>query len=179
MKTGYFDFDAEPGTGEGFTLRLNWMEKNGVVTLIEGSGVQLRTTEYAGPAWYPGGEIAINGVPLLEMDYNDNATHAFAVWSASDVFVDIDAINGQGLPVSSGKLATAKAVITVNVELYRNGSSPKPKFTGSAEIPLTIGLVQIQTAGGVKRHRVYAKQGGKIVPMAAVVKHGGSIKYCT
>lgn len=172
MKTGYFDTPEV----SGFTWRTHWEEKNGVMAV---TNLQLRTKTYAGPTWYPKGEIAVNGVPILKMDYANPATHAFSVYAAGDTFLDIEVLSGQALPVSSEVIKTGKAVITVNVELYRNSSTAKPVLTGSAEIQLTAGTVRAQTAGGVKRHRVYAVQDGEPVPMAAVVKHGGSIKYCT
>ena len=172
-KTGYFDTPEV----DGFTWRTHWEEKNGAVTIPK---VQLRSTIFAGPAWYPDGEIAVNGIPVLSMDNASPGTHVFYVGGAGSTFIDISAINnGQALPVSSELITTGKAVITVNVKLYKNSSTSQPVLSGSAEIPLTTGLVQIRTAGGVKRHRAYIKQGGEIVPLAAVVKQGGSIKYCT
>lgn len=172
MKTGYFDTPEV----SGFTWRTHWEERNGAVSV---TGLQLRSKTFAGPIWYPRGSIAVNGVPLLTMDYASPATHAFVFDSAGDRFVDIDILSGQALPVSTGVIASGKAVITVNVELYRNSSSTRPVLSGSSEIPLTAGLVQIQTANGAKRHRAYIKRGGKIVPEAAVVKRGGKITYCT
>ena len=172
MASGYFDSE----TVNGFTLRTFWEEKNGVLTV---PNVQLRSKEYTGPTWYPKGEIAVNGVPILKMDYANPATHAFSVYAAGDTFLDIEVLSGQTLPVSSEVIKTGKAVITVNVELYRNSSTSKPVLTGSAEIRLTAGTVRVQTAGGVKRHRVSVIQDGEPVPMAAVVKQGGGIKYCT
>lgn len=172
MKTGYFDTPEV----SGFTWRTHWEEKNGVVTIPK---LQLRSKTYAGPTWYPKGEIAVNGVPILKMDYANPATHAFSVYSAGDAFLDIEVLSGQELPISTDMIAAGKAVVTVNVELYRNSSSVKPVLSGSAEIPLTTGLVQIQTTNGVKRHRAYTKQGGKAVPLATVMKKDGTIKYCT
>lgn len=174
MKTGYFDFES----ASGFTLRLNWKEENGVVTLIAPTGIQLRSREYSGPTWYPKGTISVNGKPLLEMDYASPATHAFSLYSASDVFVDIETLSGKSLPVSTEKITAEKAVITVDVELYRNGSSPKPRFTGSAEIKLLSGLVRIQTTNGPKRHRAYVKRNGQPVPVTVQVKHSGKITMC-
>lgn len=172
MKTGYFDTPEV----SGFTWRTHWEENNGVITI---PNLQLRTKTYTGPAWYPKGEIAVNGVTILTMDYANPATHAFYVYGAGDTFLNIQALSGQALPISTDMIAAGKAVVTVNVELYRNSSSVKPVLSGSAEIPLTTGLVQIQTAGGVKRHRAYTKQGGETVPLATVMKKNGTIKYCT
>lgn len=172
-KTGYFDTPEV----SGFTWRTHWAEKNGVVSV---TNLQIRSRLYQGPAWYPKGEIAVNGVPILQMDNGSSTiTHVFNVGGAGETWVDITVRNGQALPVSSGVLSSGKAVIAVNVSLYRDSSAEQPVLTGSAEIPLTNGLVQIMTADGVKPHRLYVIQGGKPVPAAVVVKHGGSIKYCT
>lgn len=171
-KTGYFDTPEV----SGFTWRTHWEEKNEVITIPK---VQLRSTIFGGPAWYPDGEIAVNGIPVLNMDNASPGTHVFYVGGAGSTFIDISAINnGQALPVSSEVITTGKAIITVNVKLYKDSSTSQPALTGSAEIPLTTGLLNIRTAEDVKRHRVYIVQGGKAVPKAAVVKHGGSIKYC-
>lgn len=172
MKTGYFDTPEV----SGFTWRTHWEEKNGAVAVTR---LQLRSKTFTGPTWYPKGNISVNGIQLLTMDYASPATHAFSLYSAGESFIDIEVLSGQALPVSTGVIASGKAVITVNVELYRNSSTAKPVLTGSAEIPLTTGLVQIRTASGAKRHRAYVKQGGKNVPLAALANDGGRIKYCT
>jgi hypothetical protein len=172
-KTGYFDTQEV----DGFTWRTHWEEKNGVITIPK---IQLRSTVFKGPSWYPDGEISVNGVPVIRMDNTSPGTHVFYIGGAGSSFIDISVINnGQALPVRSDVINAGKAVITVNVKLYKDSSTPQPVLTGSAEIQVTTGLVQIQTSGGVKRHRAYIKHGGKIVPLGAVAKHGGSIKYCT
>lgn len=171
MKTGYFDTPEV----SGFTWRTYWEERNGAVSV---TGLQLRSKNFSN-VWYPGGTISVNGVPVLTMDFNSPATHSFSIWQVGDTFVPIQVQSGASLPVSSERITGSCAKITVAVTLYRDSGSPRPTLTGSAEIPLTAGLVRIQTANGAKRHRAYIKRGGKIVPAAAVVKHGGKIKYCT
>lgn len=168
MKTGYFDTN----TDYDFTLRTFWEEKNGTVTPTK---IQAQSKTY-GDTWFLGGTIKVNGVTALTMSYQYPATHYFEVYGVGDSWLDITGDK----PVSVGPITDkAKATIEIDVVLYRNVSSPKPELTASVEIPLTTGLVQIQTVGGVKRHRAYIKQDGQAVPLATVTKKDGTIKYCT
>ena len=112
-QTGYFDTPEV----SGFVWRTHFQESGGIVSV---TNLQLQSNEYTGPTWYPKGDISVNGVKILEMDYNNNATHAFSIYSASDTFADVETLSGQALPVSSQRITTGKAEITVSMELYRS-----------------------------------------------------------
>lgn len=168
MASSYFDTN----TKSGFTMRVFWEEKNGTVTPTD---LRVRSTVYGGK-WFPGGTIKIDGITALTMDYSSPATHSFHVYGVGEDWLEVSGDK----PASVGPITDkAKATITVEVELYRDSSTSKPKLTGSAEIPLTTGLVRVKTAGGVKRCRAYVVQGGVAAPAAAVAKQNGNIKYCT
>lgn len=114
IRTGYFDTPKSEG---GFVWRTHYTESGGVVSI---TNIQLQSNTYKGPAWFPLGQIAVNDVTILQMDYNDSATHAFTVEAASEAFIDIETLSGQALPVSSQRITTGKAEITVSMELYRS-----------------------------------------------------------
>lgn len=168
----YFDLPE----ANGMTWRTFYREAGGVVTITD---LQLRSRIYNGPAWYPGGEISVNGEVVLKMDYYNPPTHAFYVPTIGEEFRSYRVVSGQALPVSSKQLTGKTAVISVSVELYRDSDTEQLPLSGSLEIPLSTGLVRVKTADSVKLHRAYVKQSGQIVPMAFVAKHGSSIKYCT
>lgn len=168
----YFDLPE----ANGVTWRTYYKEAGDVVTITD---LQLRSRIYNGPALYPGGEIAVNGEVVLKMDYFNPPTHAFDVPNIGEEFRSCRVVSGQALPVSSKRLTGKTAVISVNVELYRDGDTPLLPVSGSCEIPLSQGLVRVKAADGVKRCRAYVKKGGEIVPVGVVVKRNGSIKYCT
>ena len=172
MAKAYY-FDTEPDSG--FTLRTHLEESNGMVSVTK---MQLQSKNYAGPVWYPGGDVKVNDEVVLSMSYLGSATHMFSFSSAGDAWVDIEKLTGVALPVSSGKVKTLKATISVDVTLYRNSSSIKPVLSGSIEISVVSGAVRIETTDGVKRARAYVKHNGVAVPTQAVTNKDGNIMYC-
>jgi hypothetical protein len=166
MASGFFDTPEV----SGFTWRTFYKEVGGIVTITD---LQLRSRVFGGPDWYPGGEISVNGIVILKMDYDNPATHVFDITGASDKFVSCRTLNGQALPVSSPRLATRKAEIAVSVQLYRNQNTVKPELTGSVEIPLTTGIVHVKVGGEVKRCRAVVKIGDKIKPCMVGTIHEG------
>ena len=146
-------FDA--ATVSGFTLRIFYEEKLGIVSITD---IQLKSTNYTGH-WYPGGTISVNGVPVLTMDFNSPATHSFSIWQVGDTFVPIRVQSGASLPVSSERILAGTTTISVDVRMYRDGSTTTPRFSGSVTIDLTAGAVYVDTGSGFERYLVYVDNG--------------------
>lgn len=141
--SGYFDL---PGTaGYGFTGRFFYSEEYDKLSdkrKVSITGISIQSTIYGG-TWYPGGTVAVEGETLGAMVYEGTATHTVTV-NAGEVWYSVDAIADRGgeFPWVSGEIESnpdgSKSVtFTVDLTLYRNSSSPKPKISGSATIDLT------------------------------------------
>lgn len=126
----YFDV-----TNAGFTLRVYYEEKLGVVTITD---VRLQSQVYGG-TWFPGGTIRVNDIPVLTMSYNAPATHSFYFFSIGEDFVQ----SSPKVSGSSEKILANKATLSVDVTLYRNSNTDKIKLSGSVTIDLSAGVVYI------------------------------------
>lgn len=162
-------FDTEEVSG--FTFRTFLEENAGIVKV---TNIQLRSRTYGGPTWNPGGEIAVNGKTLLEMNYNDPATHAFNVYSAGESFIDVQKLTGQALPVTSDRITAAKATITVNVTLYRNSSSARPKLTGSYSIDIASVLAMVNNGSAFQQKQAAINNGTTFKKYRPIVHDGAS-----
>lgn len=156
----YFDV-----SGNGFTLRIFYEVKLGVVTI---TAIQLQSTEYKG-TFYPGGTIRVNDVPVLAMSYNSPATHSFYFLSAGETFVSMDTHFGAEPPVSSGKILANKATISVEVTLWRD-SDTRFYLSGSEDVDMNAGVVHI----GDKAYMPYIANGASWDAYGAYKGNGAS-----
>lgn len=156
MATGYFDIESQPGYG--FTMRVHYEELAGIVSI---TNIQLKSTVYGGPKWYPGGTISIDGVDILTMDHNNPATHKFDVNGANENWIDIVAIgDGQELPVQSAQmLDKTKTTISADIRLFRDTSTDRPTLSGSVTIELSTGLIYIDNGSGFDPYLIYIDNG--------------------
>ena len=166
MASGYFDTPAV----SGFTWRTYYEEKAGVITITD---VKLQSKTYTG-TWYPGGKITINGKTVLEMDYNNPATHAFNFSAAGDSFISWQVLTGESLPVSSERILTQQAEIAVEVMLYRNSSSAKPSLSGSFSINVENGLIYLDDGKTVSAYQICIDNGSSWDTFAPQIANGSS-----
>ena len=132
-KTGYFDTNVD----RGFYLRTHLEESGGVISV---TGMKLWSGNYTG-GWFPGGAVKVNGVEAIKMDFNSPATHSFYFGSV-DTWADIVTLTGQALPVVSQKITGGKAVIDVDVTLFKDMDSPRPRLTGTYTIDIAAVLAK-------------------------------------
>lgn len=157
MQEGYFDTPEV----DGFTLRTLYTEDKGIVTVTD---LQARNRLWAGSRWYPEGDITINGASVLNMDNATPGTHAFDVGGAGESWYSIKTLNGQSLPVSSGRIAAGKTEIAISVTLYKDSSTSQPKLSGAVTIPLSNGFVRVMKGGAVQNRSVYDGKGRRRRP---------------
>lgn len=162
----------------GFTLRVYYEQKGGKITITD---VKLRSQTYKG-TWYPGGKITVNGVTVLEMNYNSPATHAFNFYSAGDSFISWQVLTGQSLPVTSQKIQTENAEIKVEVTLYRDSSTAKTSLSGSANVTMETteeeeeetGLIYLDDGQTVSGYVLCIDNGSSWGEYAAQVDNGSA-----
>lgn len=166
----------ETNTANGFTARIYYEEENGVISITD---IQIQSKTYGGPTWYLGGEIKIDGTTVLSMSYKNPATHAVNVFSAGESWIPIQVVNGTALPVSSGLIVGKTSVdITVNIELYRDGSSPTPDLSGSVTVSVSAGFVYIDSGSGFEAYECYIDNGTSWDRYIPYVDNGSSWDMC-
>ena len=160
----------------GFTIRIFYEEKLGVVTLTD---MQLQSTKYNG-TWFMGGTISINDELMLEMSYNNPATHAFSFYSVGETFVNVQTINsGKPLPISSKRIVNAsKATISADIRLYRDSSTGKPTLVGSTDVPVAIGFVYIDNGSKFEPYEIYIDNGTSWDRYIAYIDNGTGWDQC-
>lgn len=151
----YFDTAAV----NGFVLRIHYDDS--VKGFISITKVQLQSASYTGN-WFPSGTIKINGETVLTMSNISPATHYFYVGAYGTQWYDmaVSGSNGVALPVSNSKKITAsKAVIEIEVKLYRDANSAQPSLTASETVNLTSGLVYIANGSSFDAYEVWIANG--------------------
>lgn len=179
MKSGYFDVKSD--ANYGFTIRIHYEESIGVVSITD---IQLQTTVYGGGSqngWFIDGTIKVGDQTVLDMDFNNPATHVFNVFGASDVWKSIAPINsGTTLPVvATAILDKASAEISVDITLYRDSSTIKPKLSGSATIELSTGFVYIDNGDGYEPYMAYIDNGTSWDRYIPYIDNGTSWDICS
>lgn len=137
VKSGTFDLSTD--ASHGFTFRFHWNgEYAGDVgtSIVSITKIEVLSTKYGGN-WYPGGTIAINGVVIATMDYN-NAKQFIPIYVASDEawYAVSDMLTGYVSSWTSGVINSSNIIISVNIDLYNQSVhlSPKPAVNGTYSI---------------------------------------------
>ena len=154
--TGYFDIESQ--STYGFTMRIHYEELMGIVSI---TNIQLKSTVYTGPKWFPNGTIKVDDVDIFTMNHNEPATHKFDVTGASDRWIDIVAIgDSQELPAKSAQiLDKTSTTISAEIRLYRDADTDRPTLSGSTIIELTTGFIYIDNGDKFEPYIAYIDNG--------------------
>lgn len=185
--SGYFDI---PGTsGYGFAGRFFYSEEYEKTTgkrVVSITGISIQSTIYGG-TWWPGGTVAVEGETLGSMTYEGTSTHTVTV-NADGVWYSVGAIADRGgeFPWVSSEIesnADGKKTVTfdVDITLFRNSSSPRPKIQGTFSVDLTnipLGLVYIKENGEFVPYQVFCKNGENWDLHIPYIKNGESWDVC-